>query len=269
VVVERAGMVEPAIQFEPGEVTLQEGEEHWFNCSAGRLESAGVPRAAWRVGAGQELPGHQTVGRLPEVGGVSAWALSTALLYRASAGDISLQCTVTAVDDLGVAVQWSREWSGLTVIPSVTLAGGFHTWQLALLILLPLLAILLLLLLLCCCYRWGWRCPPARPKPAPSPPPRAAALQMVAPPPHPPRRVRPAPYIEPPPQPPAPRLTLPWDPYADQKDAPLAYRLEGGGSAAGSLSSIATSGQEEDTDPGQAFATLGPRFAALAQLYGE
>ena len=91
--------------------------------------------------------------------------------------------------------------------------------------------------------------------------------------------MRPTPYVETPLpshrdsttlpslEPTKPQLNLPWDPYADQRDVPVHYREEGGSSSAGSISSIATSGQEEDLDLGADFEALGPRFAGLASLY--
>ena len=91
--------------------------------------------------------------------------------------------------------------------------------------------------------------------------------------------MRPAPYVDtplpshresilsPPLDSNQPQLNLPWDPYADQNDSHIHYREEGGYSSAGSISSIASSGQDEELDLGSNFEALGPRFAGLARLY--
>ena len=275
----REGMQAPEIVLNPAEVNLVEGEEQILSCSVERLVSAGQPSTGWTVG-GESRPGeNELVERLPGEG-VPVWRLNTSLTYRANAGDTALACTVTARDDQNVQVIFSKE-GRITVVPSNLLRAGLQTWELVLVILLPLLVILLLLLLLLC-YCLGWCCfSQRRLKDPPSPVQSSSSLQHVMPPSsgRSRRKVRPAPYVDtplpshtdsaapPPPKSLQPQLNLPWDPYADQNDSPLHFRDEGGFSSAGSISSIASSGQDEEIDLGSNFEALGPRFSVLARLY--
>ena len=279
VMLRREGMQAPEIVLNPAEVNLVEGEEQILSCSVERLVSAGQPSTGWTVG-GDSRPGeNELVERLPGEG-VPVWRLNTSLTYRANAGDTALACTVTARDDQNVQVVFSKE-GRITVVPSNLLRAGLQTWELVLVILLPLLVILLLLLLLLC-YCLGWCCfSQRRLKDPPSPVQSSSSLQHVMPPSsgRSRRKVRPAPYVDtplpshtdsaasPPPKSLQPQLNLPWDPYADQNDSPLHFREEGGFSSAGSISSIASSGQDEEIDLGSNFKALGPRFSVLARLY--
>ena len=269
--------MEPEIVLSPGQVDLVEGQEQLLNCSVERIVSAGQPSTVWTVG-GEGVAGQNEVVERLDSDQVPVWKVTTFLTYKARVGDTGVACIVTARDDQGRQVPFSKE-RRITVQPSNVLRAGFETWELVLIILLPLL-ILLLLLLLLLCYCLGWCCfSQDRGKVPASPVHSSASLQQVMPPSRSTRKVRPTPYVETPLpshrdsttlpslEPTKPQLNLPWDPYADQRDVPVHYREEGGSSSAGSISSIATSGQEEDLDLGADFEALGPRFAGLASLY--
>ena len=277
VMLHREGMVEPEIVLSPGQVDLVEGQEQLLNCSVERIVSAGQPSTGWAV-RGEGVAGENEVVERLDSDQVPVWKITTFLTYKARVGDTVVACIVTARDDQSRQVPFSKE-GRITVQPSNVLRAGLETWELVLIILLPLL-ILLLLLLLLLCYCLGWCCfSQERGKVPASPVHSSASLQQVMPPSRSTRKVRPTPYVETPLpshrdsttlptlESTQPQLNLPWDPYADQRDVPVHYREEGGSSSAGSISSIATSGQEEDLDLGADFEALGPKFAGLASLY--
>ena len=133
---QREGIEAPEIILNPGEVNLVEGEEQRLTCSVDRLVSAGQPSTGWSVG-GESRPGeNEVVERLPG-GGVPAWRLNSSITYKANIGDTTLACTVTARDDQSMEVLFSKE-GRISVVPSNVLRAGLQTWELVLVILLPL-----------------------------------------------------------------------------------------------------------------------------------
>ena len=63
-------------------------------------------------------------------------------------------------------------------------------------------------------------------------------------------------------------FNLPWDPYADQVDRTIEYRVEGPWTSAGSLSSLSSFSPSE-VNLGEQFAALGAPFSRLALLYED
>ena len=282
--IERQDMQAPNITFDPGNVSLADGDSYVFQCKiSARVNKP--PSSHWLVGQAQN-PGNYSIEQGTTDQGVQTWTINTSLRYMASVSDTGLviQCVASLVDDLDNHADFSKSWNGLTVTPVPAVRAGFATWEIILLVTVPLIFIVLMIIILVCCWVFGLCCFSSRKKKRQDQSDNIYTTTMQAP--IPSKSKMPAPVkkrsrgsstfndidhltptITPPP---APVFTLPWDPYTDIPDQLTHYECEGGGSSAGSLSSLDTSWEEDqDLDLGEMFRGMRRQFRPLARLYKE
>merc|ERR1712179_8734 len=282
--IDRQDMQAPNITFDPGNVSLADGDSYMFQCKiSARVNTP--PSSYWVMGQAQ-YPGNYSIDHGIVDQEVQTWTINTSLKYKASVSDTGLviQCVASLVDDLDNPADFSQSWNGLTVTPIPAVKAGFATWEIVLLITVPLVLLLLLIILLVCCWLFGLCCFSRRKKRQQDQSDNIYSTTMQAPIPSISKRPVPlkkrsrssstyndidhlTPTIKPTP---APVFNLPWDPYSDIPDQLTHYEYQGGGSSAGSLSSLESSLEEDqDLNLEEMFRGMRRQFRPLARLYKE